>query len=72
LAVEVEGVVGAVVEVLEAVLGEGLAEVAAEEGAGVVGVGVVVFSAVLGAASFFSPVVGAAASSPGEGFILSE
>jgi hypothetical protein len=67
LAVEVEGVVGAVVEVLEAVLGEGLAEVAAEEGAGVV-----VFSVVLGAASFFSPVVGVAASSPGAGFSLSE
>jgi hypothetical protein len=67
LAVEVEGVVGAVVEVPEAVLGEGLAEVAAEDGAGVV-----VFSDVVGAASFFSPVVGAGASLPGEGFILSE
>jgi hypothetical protein len=35
------------------------------------GVGVV-WSEVLGAASFFSPVVGAGASLPAEGFILSE
>ena len=45
-----------------------------EEGgeAGVEGVVDVVWSDVLGAASFFSPVAGADASLPEEGFILSE
>jgi len=43
-----------------------------EEGAGVVGLVAVVFSDALGVASFCSPVVGAGASLPGDGFILSE
>lgn len=67
-----EGVVVAVVEVLGAVLDGVLAGVAVGEGAGVVGVVAVVFSDGLGAASFFSPAVGAGASLPGDGFILSE
>lgn len=67
-----EGVVVAVVEVLGAVLDGVLAGVAVGEGAGVVGVAAVVFSDGLGAASFFSPAVGAGASLPGDGFILSE
>ena len=67
-----EGVVVAVVEVLGAVLDGVLAGVAVGKGAGVVGVVAVVFSDGLGAASFFSPAVGAGASLPGDGFILSE
>jgi hypothetical protein len=68
LVVEGGGAVVAVFEGLEVVL----AGVGVEVGAGVVGLVVVVFSDVLGAASFFSPVVGAGASLPGDGFILSE
>jgi len=49
-----------------------LAEAGVEEGAGVVGLVPVVFSDALGVASFFSPVVGAGASLPGDGFSLSE
>ena len=62
------GAVVAVFEGLEVVF----AGVGVEEGAGVVGLVGVVFSDVLGAASFFSPVVDAGASLPGDGFILSE
>jgi hypothetical protein len=69
LVLEDDGVVGVV---LEAVLGEVLA--GADEGgeAGVEGAVDVVWSDVLGAASFFSSVVGAGASLSEEGFILSE
>jgi hypothetical protein len=49
-----------------------LAGAGAEEGGGVVGLVAVVFSDALNGASFFSPVVGAGASSPGDGFSLSE
>ena len=66
------GAVVAVFEVLEVVLAGVLAGVDAGEGAGVEGAVGVVCSDVLGAASFFSPVVGAGVSLPGDGFILSE
>ncbi|HKP00062.1 MAG TPA: hypothetical protein VJU02_00380 [Nitrospiraceae bacterium] len=62
----------AVFEGLEVVLAGVLAGAGVAEGAGVVGLAAVVLSAVLGVASFFSPVVGAGASSPGDGFSLSE
>jgi hypothetical protein len=68
LVVEGAGAVVAVFEGLEVVV----AGVGVEEGAGVVGLVAVVFSDALGVASFFSPVVDAGASLPGDGFILSE
>jgi hypothetical protein len=69
----VAGEDGAVVTAFEVVLDGVLAGVAVGGVAGVAGVVVVVVvSDVLGAASFFSPVVGAGASLPGDGFILSE
>jgi hypothetical protein len=69
LVVDDGGVVVAVLEVvLDGVLGG--ADVAGE--AGVEGAVGDVWSDVLGAASFFSPVLGAGASLPDEGFILSE
>lgn len=61
-----------VVEVLEVVLDGVLAGVAVDGGAGVVEVAAAAFSDVLGAAPFFSPVVGNGASLPADGFILSE
>ena len=69
LVVDDDGVVGAVLEV---VLGGVLAGADAGGEAGVEGVADVVWSDMLGAASFFSSVVGAGASLPAEGFILSE
>jgi hypothetical protein len=72
LAVGEEGVAVVVVEVPEVVLDGVLAGVAVEGGAGVVEVIAVDFSDVLGAISFFSPVVGVGASLPADGFILSE
>ena len=62
----------AVFEALEVVLDGVLAGAGVVGGAGVEGVADVVCSDVLGAASFFSPVVGAGDSLPGDGFILSE
>lgn len=62
----------AVLEVAGAGLGEVLAGADAGGEAGVVGVADVVGSDVLGAASFFSPVLGAGGSLPDDGFILSE
>jgi hypothetical protein len=72
LVVEDDGAVVAVLEVVEVVLDGVLA--GADEGgeAGVEGAGDVVLSDVLGAASFFSPVVAIGTSLPEEGFILSE
>ena len=69
---EGDGAGVAVFEVLEVVLDGVLAGVDAGGEAGVEGAVDVVWSDVLGSASFFSPVVGAGASLPGEGFILSE
>ena len=63
---------GAVVGVLEVVLDGVLAGADAGGEAGVEGAVDVVWSDVLGAVSFFSPVVGTGASLPEEGFILSE
>ena len=63
---------GAVVEVLEVVLDGVLAGTDEEGDAGVEGAVDVVWSDVLGAGSFFSPVVATGASLPAEGFILSE
>jgi len=70
--VEDDGAVVAVLEVVEVVLDGVLA--GADEGgeAGVEEAGDVVWSDVLGAASFFSPVVAIGTSLPEEGFILSE
>lgn len=69
---EDDGAVVAVFEVLEVVLDGVLAGADAGEEAGVAGAADVVWSDVLGAASFFSPAVGAGVSLPGDGFILSE
>ena len=69
---EGDGAVVAVFEVLEVVLAGVLAGVDAAAEAGVEGAVDVACSDVLGAGSFFSPVVGAGASLPGDGFILSE
>ena len=63
---------GAVVVVLEVVLDGVLAGADAGGEAGVEGAVDVVCSDVLGAVSFFSPVVGAGTSLSEEGFILSE
>ena len=63
---------GAAVGVLEVVLDGVLAGADAGVEAGVEGAVDVVWSDVLGAASFFSPVVAIGASLPEEGFILSE
>jgi hypothetical protein len=63
---------GAVVAVLEVVLDGVLPDADAGEEAGVEGAAGFVWSDVLGAASFFSSVLGAGASLPEEGFILSE
>ena len=60
------------VEGVEVGLAGVLAGAGVEEGEGVVGPVVVVFSDVLGVPSFFSPVAGAGASLPGDGFSLSE
>jgi len=72
LVVEDGGVVVAVFEVVEGVLDGVLAGADAGGEAGVEGAVDVVWSDVLGAASFFSPDVGTGASLPEEGFILSE
>jgi hypothetical protein len=63
---------GAVGAVLEVVLDGVLAGADAGGATGVEGAVDVVCSDVLGAASFFSPVVGAGASLSEDGFILSE
>ena len=70
--VEDGGVVVAVFEVVEGVLDGVLAGADAGGEAGVEGTADVVWSDVLGAASFFSPVVAIGTSLPEEGFILSE
>lgn len=70
--VEDGGAVVAVLEEVEAGLDGGLADVDAGGEAGVEGAAGVVWSDVLDAASFFSPALGAGASLPEEGFILSE
>jgi len=67
-----DGAVVAVPEEVEAVLDGLLAGADAGGEAGVEGAAVVVWSDVLGASSFFSPALGAGASLPEEGFILSE
>ncbi|MDP1947259.1 MAG: hypothetical protein Q8L77_07135 [Nitrospirota bacterium] len=75
MAAEDDGVLVAVlVEVDDAVLDGVLAGAAAGAGAGVAGavLAVVEGSDVFAAASFFSPVFGAGASLPEDGFILSE
>lgn len=75
MAAEDDGVLVVVlVEVVDAVLEEGLAGAAAGAGAGVAGVGLAAVdgSDVFAAASFLSPVLGAGASLPEDGFILSE
>lgn len=72
MVVEGDGAAGAVVDGPEVVLAGELAGAGVEEEAGVVGLVAVVFSDALGVASFFSPVVGAGASLPGDGFSLSE
>ena len=69
---EGDGAGVAVLEVLEVVLAGVLAGVDTAAEAGVEGVVDVVCSVVPGAGSFFSPGVGAGASLPGDGFILSE
>lgn len=69
---EDEGAVVAVLEVVGAGLDGALAGADAGGEAGVVGAADVVCSDVLGAASFFSPVLGAGGSLPEDGFILSE
>ena len=63
---------GAVVGVFEVVLDGGLAGADAGGEAGLAGAVDVVWSDMLGATSFFSPVVAVGASLPEEGFILSE
>jgi hypothetical protein len=72
LVVEDAGAVVVVFEGDEVVLDGVLAGTEEEGGVGVEGVVDVVWSDVLGAASFFSPVVAIGASLPEEGFILSE
>jgi hypothetical protein len=72
LVVEDGGAVVVVFELLEFVLDGVLAGVDVGGEAGVEGAVGAVCSDVLGAVSFFSPVAGAGASSPEEGFIFSE
>jgi hypothetical protein len=72
LVVEDDGAVVAVLEVVEVVLDGVLAGADAGGEAEVEGAVDVVWSDVLGAASFFSPVVATGTSLPEEGFILSE
>ncbi|MEO8338805.1 MAG: hypothetical protein ABI604_03690 [Nitrospirota bacterium] len=72
LVVEDAGAVVVVFEGDEAVLDGVLAGTEEEGAVGVEGVVDVAWSDVLGAASFFSPVVAIGASLPEEGFILSE
>jgi hypothetical protein len=72
LVVEDDGAVVGVLEVVEVVLDGVLAGTDAGEEAGVEEAADVVWSDVLGAASFFSPVVAIGTSLPEEGFILSE
>ena len=72
LVVEDGGAVVDVVEVPGVVFDVVLAGPDAGGEAGVEGAGDGVWSEVLGAASFFSPVAGTGASLPAEGFILSE
>ncbi len=67
-----DGAVVGVPELVEVVLDGVLAGADAGGEAGVEGAVGVVWSDVLGAASFFSPAVGAGASLPAEGFIFSE
>lgn len=69
---EDDGAVVAVLEVLVVVLDGVLAGTDVEGEAGVDGAADIVWSDVLGAGSFFSSVLGAGASLPAEGFILSE
>jgi len=70
--VEDEGVAVAVLEVVGTGLDGALAGADAGGEAGGVGAADVVCSDVLGADSFFSPVLGAGGSLPEDGFILSE
>ena len=72
LVVEDDGAVVGVFEVPEVVFDVVFAGADAGGEAGVEGVVDGVWSEVLDAASFFSPVVGAGASLPADGFILSE
>lgn len=72
LGVEDDGAVVDVFEVPEGVFDVVFAGADAGGEAGVEGAVDGVWSEVLGAASFFSPVVGAGASLPADGFILSE
>lgn len=72
LVVEEDGAVVAVFEVPEVVFVGVFAGADAGGEAGVTGAVDVVWSEVFDAASFFSPVVGAGASLPADGFILSE
>lgn len=69
---DADGAVVAVPEEVEAVLDGVLAGADTGGDAGVGGAAVVGWSDVLGASSFFSPALGAGASLPEEGFILSE
>ena len=69
---EDDGAVVAVLELLEVVFDGAVVGVDAGGGAGVEGAADDVWSEGLGAASFFSPVVTAGASSPAVGFNLSE
>ena len=70
--VEDDGAVGTVAEVVEGVLEGVLAGADAVVEAGVEGAVDAVWSDVLDATSFFSPVVDTGASLPEDGFILSE
>jgi hypothetical protein len=72
LAVEDDGAVVVVLEVLEVVLDGVLAGTDEGGEAGVEGAVDAVWSDVLGSVSFFSPAVGAGTSLSEEGFILSE
>jgi hypothetical protein len=72
LVVAVDGAVVDEFEVLEVVLEGVLGDAVVAGEAGVAGAAGDFWSDVLGASSFFSPALGAGASLPDEGFILSE
>jgi hypothetical protein len=72
LVVDVDGAVVAGLEALEVVLDGVLGGAVVGGEAGLAGAAGDVWSDVLGAPSFFSPALGAGASLPDEGFILSE
>jgi hypothetical protein len=72
LVVDVDGAVVAGLEAFEVVLDEVLGGAVVGGDAGVAGAAGDFWSGVLGAPSFFSPALGAGASLPDEGFILSE